>query len=234
MTLHLLFDGKCHVCRRTIAVLRVIDILGRIEYINAADRSELQLAGFGGMDEKPLLTDMHAVLGQKTWCGYDAYRAVARHVPVLWPAVPLLSFFPVVWLGSAVYRRAADSRHCRISGQVTSAVEPLRRAQGHGTRWVVGIGAALLLPNGIAGLKGINSWPIAVNPTFAPTPPSTASVVTMELPSPDGHVDTLVTGQDNPALSIGSERLIALAWEVALMDPGPRQQQALLALASVH
>ena len=45
-----------------------------------------------------------AVTGAKTYKGYDAYRAMAFRLPVLWPVLPLLFLWPVPQVGRRIYR----------------------------------------------------------------------------------------------------------------------------------
>jgi predicted DCC family thiol-disulfide oxidoreductase YuxK len=230
--LRVFFDGSCQVCRRTIGVLRAVDVLDRIQYVDANDRASLDLVG-QTVDTGDVLTDLHVCLDEKTWRGYYAYREISKRIPILWPVVPFLFLPPVAAVGTAWYRRVATSRHCRIETQVCSAAVAVPRTH-RASRAVAAIGATLIVLNGIAGLKGITSWPIAIYPTFAPAPPPFAPVITMEMLEPDGHTQSVVTGQQSDALPIGSERLSALAWAVASMQQGPKQQEALRALASMY
>jgi hypothetical protein len=56
----------------------------------------------------------------------------------------------------------------------------------------------------------------------------------MEVTHADGHVETVVTGQADPSLPIGSERLSPLVLRIASMDDPSRQQDALKALLAVY
>ena len=231
--MYVLFDGSCVPCRRMISCLGVVDILGRVAYVNASDESELRRAGFGHMDQHVLLSDMHVVLGDKTWRGFEAYRAWATRLPLLWPAVPLAALPPISAVGAFVYRRSVANRRCPLGapGGTTPAVSAGTPRAG---QVLVAVGTLLILSNAVAGFKNTTSWPFSVYPTFAPTPPPTTTVITMELTGPDGRLDSLTMGQENAALPTGSDRLRGLVEAVASMPDKTKQQEALGALMTAY
>ena len=62
-----------------------------------------------------LMVHMHAVRGEHVWQGFEAYRAMAARIPVLWPIWLLHGVWPVNALGRRVYRHVADSRRCEVA-----------------------------------------------------------------------------------------------------------------------
>jgi predicted DCC family thiol-disulfide oxidoreductase YuxK len=227
------YDGDCSFCRRAIASLRVLDILERLEYVSNTDQAELQRAGLSHLDPKQLHADIQAVVGERVWRGFDAYRAMAWRIPILWLVVPLTYLPPVAWLGRAIYRRRADSRSCRIEPSAPPAL--VRSSYTRGSpRMVVGIGVTLIVLNSIAGWFNVISWPITVYPTFMCCVASTGTVITMEITNADGHVESIATGQSDPSLPIGSDRMSPMVLRVATMDDPARQQEALRALLAVQ
>jgi predicted DCC family thiol-disulfide oxidoreductase YuxK len=166
--MYVLYDGSCKLCRRTIAALRVFDIFGRVTYINALDEKALTDNALCRIDSAALMRDMHAVVGNKKWVGFAAYRALAARIPILWPAVPLLYLWPIPTFANRIYRRVADSRVCNI------AHDPLKFDWGTESKFAKGAGAViivgvlLLLGNFLFGIANIgNAWPLAAYPTFA-------------------------------------------------------------------
>ncbi len=104
------YDGNCELCRRTIASLNVFDIFDRIVYVNVLEPDSLTSGRLDNLSMNDLLKDMHAMVGRKTWKGYQAYRVIATRVPILWPVLPFLYVWPVTLIGSRIYRHVADSR----------------------------------------------------------------------------------------------------------------------------
>ncbi len=166
-TMYVVYDGNCQLCRRTIAILRVFDLFGRIAYVNALDEAALEKAGLGWLDRMAIVTNMHTVIGQRTYVGYAAYQALAARIPFLWPIWPLLQLKPVMSIGERVYRRVADSRVCSIQRKPVAAERtPVRPWAGVGP--VVLVGGLLILGNSIAGARGmVTTWPLAGYPPFS-------------------------------------------------------------------
>ena len=113
---YVLYDGNCGMCRRTMNFLLALDFLHRLTPVNARERREVEKQGLGRLGDETLMKDMHAVQGDKTWLGYDAYRAIAGRVPLLWPVWPFLWLWPVTHFGRRIYRRVADTRSCELPG----------------------------------------------------------------------------------------------------------------------
>jgi predicted DCC family thiol-disulfide oxidoreductase YuxK len=231
--MYVVYDGNCSFCRRAMASLRVVDILERIEYVSNTDLAALQQAGLSQHDQERLHADIHAVVGARVWQGFDAYRAIATRVPILWILVPLSYLPPVAWSGRAVYRRRADSRSCRIETAAPTALASTTHVGGS-SRMVVAIGTTLIVLNALAGWFDVVSWPFSVYPTFMCCVASNATVITMEATGADGRVESVIIGQADPSLPIGSERLSPLVVRVATMDDAARQQDALRALLAIY
>jgi predicted DCC family thiol-disulfide oxidoreductase YuxK len=160
-----LYDGTCRLCRRTMACLRVLDLLGRVRYVNAVDGRAVEEEGFAWLDADALMADMHVVRGRQLWKGFEAYRALLVRMPILWPVLPLLYVWPVPQIGSAIYRRVADARTCSLvpAGGVAAG----RPVLVGGGRAVV-VGLFLLAGNVALGVGHVDAaWPLACYPTFS-------------------------------------------------------------------
>ena len=114
---YVLYDGDCGLCRRTTERLRRADFFRRLTFVNARDRGALKKEGLERFQEKDLAADLHAVSDEKIWRGFEAYRAIAARLPLLWPAWPFLWVWPVSALGRRAYRHVADTRSFRPSGK---------------------------------------------------------------------------------------------------------------------
>ena len=191
--MHILYDGNCRLCRRTIALLRVFDWLGRVTYVNALDESALRRRGLAWLDPSALLADMHAVVDQRRWLGYEAYRALAWRIPILWPILPLMYLPPVAAVGRRIYRHVADGRSCRIPPQpVTSQPEAVGRGWVGGTRAVTAVGVFLLLGNLYYGVRGLSAaWPLACYPTFSTLMVPRSSTITVAVVDGAGRERTM-------------------------------------------
>lgn len=162
--LTVLYDGNCELCRRTIALVRVFDVLERTVYLNALDDEALRRHGLDALDRQALLEDMHAVSSRGRWRGFDAYRQVAWRMPLLWPTLPLLHLWPVTAIGRRIYRRVADHRACSIVQPAPAGAVPAPAPAGAA---VAAVGIFLIAGNAWYGVRGLSSaWPLACYPTF--------------------------------------------------------------------
>jgi predicted DCC family thiol-disulfide oxidoreductase YuxK len=125
-----LFDGGCPMCRRTVRVLRRLDWLRRLTFVDATDAAARERLA-PGLTEAEVLVEMYVVAesGARA-AGFDGYLWIARVVPLMWP-MALLGPLPGIWhLGDAVYKRVAANRVRR--GRCTDEVceAPGLRAKG--------------------------------------------------------------------------------------------------------
>jgi predicted DCC family thiol-disulfide oxidoreductase YuxK len=162
-TMVVLYDGNCGLCRRTMAGMRTLGVLGTVRFISATDRAARAEAGVAGLDEESLMRDMHVVVAGRAWRGYESYRRLLIRIPIFWPLWPLMYLPPVAAMGRRIYRRVADSRTCRLP-QAPAAPEA-------GPRLPFGsmaVGAVILCVMTVLGLLRENGWwPAACFPTFA-------------------------------------------------------------------
>lgn len=180
-----LYDGHCTLCRRTAGALGTIDLTDRLRFISLLDEPARRAAGLGHLREDDLVTDMHAAVvspaGVKVWRGFEAYRAIAARVPMLWIVWPWLWLPPVAWAGRKVYRRVADSRLCALdrgpAGPLPGDEAHPDRAPDLGgaahvlearTRAVLLVSAVVLAVMLFMGItRNTSPWPISCFPPFA-------------------------------------------------------------------
>jgi predicted DCC family thiol-disulfide oxidoreductase YuxK len=106
------FDGACGFCRRTIVVLRSLDLLNRVEFLDAVHQWPRIEEKFPHLDRDRCLIEMHACTPRgQTATGFYAYRMLAWALPVGWLALPFLYLPGVGWAGSAIYTAVASRRH---------------------------------------------------------------------------------------------------------------------------
>ena len=106
-----LYDGDCAFCCKSVALLKKLDWLRKLEYVNVRDETqpllkEPLIAG------APLLEQMHVLpsSGQHLYGGYRAVRWLAWRLPMLWLVAPILYFPGMTWLGQKAYMWVARNR----------------------------------------------------------------------------------------------------------------------------
>jgi predicted DCC family thiol-disulfide oxidoreductase YuxK len=111
-TYALAFDGACGLCQRTIAILRSLDILHRVEFLDAVHQWPHIEKQFPDLDRDRCLAEMHVRTPRgQLRTGFYAYRALAWALPLGWLALPFLYLPGVAWAGSNIYRVVASRRH---------------------------------------------------------------------------------------------------------------------------
>ena len=106
-----IYDGDCPLCRKSVAILRSLDWLHRLEYVNARD-SEQPLLLQPPVVGAPLLDEMHLLTpdGKRLFHGFGAVRWMAWRLPLCWLIAPLLYVPGVPWLGQRLYLWIARKR----------------------------------------------------------------------------------------------------------------------------
>jgi predicted DCC family thiol-disulfide oxidoreductase YuxK len=122
----ILYDGRCPLCQKSVALLRRLDWLRRLSYQDARDVEHLPATNVP-LDPERLLQEMHLLTPdrQRTYSGFKAFRWIAGRLPVFWLMWPLLFVPGIPWLGRRIYRWIARHRYhlvpCRNG---TCAVTP--------------------------------------------------------------------------------------------------------------
>jgi predicted DCC family thiol-disulfide oxidoreductase YuxK len=106
-----IYDGRCGLCRPTIAILRRLDLLGRVRTLDLWTQWDVAQRLVPSLARAAALRDMHAIRDGRVTRGFDAYREIARSLPLGWLLLPFLYLPPVARLGRQWYRSAADGRH---------------------------------------------------------------------------------------------------------------------------
>jgi len=115
------FDGKCGFCSRSVAVLQRLNSLQRIRFIDmhsAAAKAEFPDLNLDRGASEMLLRDREG----KWFGGFEAYRVMAKQMPVLWMLWPLLFVPPVPAIGRRVYARIAGRRYCILPNAARTAM----------------------------------------------------------------------------------------------------------------
>ncbi|TSC97813.1 MAG: hypothetical protein Greene101449_1081 [Candidatus Peregrinibacteria bacterium Greene1014_49] len=105
-----LYDASCLLCRRSMFVLLLLDHHHRLHAVNFRD-GKLRNNYAPDIAIKDLDRSMHIKIRAENFSGFDAFRKLAWHLPVLWPIAPLLYTPGVPPIGRIVYARIATSRN---------------------------------------------------------------------------------------------------------------------------
>jgi predicted DCC family thiol-disulfide oxidoreductase YuxK len=106
------FDGACGLCQRTIAVLKSLDVLRRVEFLDMVRQWSRIEESFPGLDRERAHSEMHVRTPRgQVKTGFYGYRALALALPLGWLALPFLYLPGAAWAGSHVYRAVATRRH---------------------------------------------------------------------------------------------------------------------------
>lgn len=226
------YDGNCKLCRRTIASLQTIDILHRVTYVNGLVRDELERRDLLWLNSEALLHDMFAVVGKSEWRGFEAYRVLTRRFPTLWPMLPFLYVWPIPLIARRVYRRVADSRACSIveskAPEKTIVDASLRKR-----RVTVLVGGLILYVAILSAVGKIQSWPIAVYPTFEDIDPPQVSVITMIVQGRNGQIREVSPVKEQTLSQMPPERLAALLGRILATEDETLRSERLRALWAV-
>jgi predicted DCC family thiol-disulfide oxidoreductase YuxK len=119
-----LFDGGCSMCRRTVAVLSYLDCFRQLEFHDVAAAWPGADRRFVTLTRVQCLNEFHVVpAGAAPLTGFDAYRAMAWKLPLLWPLLPLVYLPGARRVGRFVYA-TVSARRCEGACQLRGEVPP--------------------------------------------------------------------------------------------------------------
>lgn len=109
-SLTVIYDGHCGLCMRSVSVLRRLDWLGRLDYMDANDLEPIS-ERFPTLPTNDLLHEIHMVNATgRYWVGFYGFRRVAWLLPLFWLLAPLLYLPGVAWVGVRIYGYVAANR----------------------------------------------------------------------------------------------------------------------------
>jgi predicted DCC family thiol-disulfide oxidoreductase YuxK len=106
-----LYDGDCAFCCKSVELLRRLDWLGKLDFVNVRDAS-LPVLKEPLVASAPLLEQMHVLTrdGRHLYGGYRAVRWLAWRLPLTWLIAPLLYLPGMTYLGQKFYLWIARNR----------------------------------------------------------------------------------------------------------------------------
>lgn len=113
----ILYDGMCTMCRRSIFLVLLLDVLDRIKPVDFCDHL-LRKRHAPDITEADLGRSMHIKMpNSRYFHGFDAFRKLSWHLPATRLLTPLLYVPGVPPVGRMIYAKIADRRN-RCSGRV--------------------------------------------------------------------------------------------------------------------
>ena len=164
------YDGSCGTCRTTATALARLALPCSVQFTPAQELAATN--GPAVPDLAALMSEIHVITPKGSFRGFAAYRRVAWRIPVFWPIIPLLYVPPVPWSGERIYGAILQRRQCAVGAPVTdgapTAVPRERRNSDPWTTVPTYVGGVILaLALAAIGAGVVDSWPIALYPTFA-------------------------------------------------------------------
>jgi predicted DCC family thiol-disulfide oxidoreductase YuxK len=110
--LHVLYDGLCPLCCRTVWLLTGFDLFTRLAFLDfrRLDLNEYNRSHLLNLTLQDLEEERHVLFRGQAHRGFDGYRRIALALPVSWPLVPWLFLPGISSLGALIYRYLAH--HC--------------------------------------------------------------------------------------------------------------------------
>jgi predicted DCC family thiol-disulfide oxidoreductase YuxK len=91
--LHVIYDGQCGFCVRSLKVCRALDVRGALRFHDANARAQID-ASFPELAAADFENAMFAVAPDRSVTrGFFAFRRILWESPLMWPLIPL-SYLP--------------------------------------------------------------------------------------------------------------------------------------------
>jgi predicted DCC family thiol-disulfide oxidoreductase YuxK len=108
--LHVIYDGQCGFCIRSLKVCRALDVRGALRFHDANARHQM-IAAFPELANADVEHAMFAVAPDRTVTrGFFAFRRILWESPLMWPLI-LLFYLPGAGvIGPRIYDWVARNR----------------------------------------------------------------------------------------------------------------------------
>ncbi len=106
-----LYDGYCVLCRQTRRIIKALDWLNRVEFLDIHQWNEVEKR-YPALDFETAMGQMHVTTpdGQLIG-GFEGMRLLLRDLPLGFPLWLLLHLPGMAWLGPRVYAFVARHRY---------------------------------------------------------------------------------------------------------------------------
>ena len=106
----LLYDGQCGFCLESVKRLRVLEVFKWVDPLDFHAQPDLSKLNPWLTPERCRSEMVLVEPNGKLSGGFDAFRRMSWHLPMVWPLVPSLYLPGVKWIGRATYRWIATHR----------------------------------------------------------------------------------------------------------------------------
>ena len=129
--LHILYDGLCPLCCRTVRLLTGFDLFTRLELLDfrRLDLNEYNRSHMLNLALHDLEEEMHVIFRGQAYRGFDGYRRIALALPASWPLVPWLFLPGISSLGALVYGYVARHRPTLLRCDSYCPVQPVEAGE---------------------------------------------------------------------------------------------------------
>ncbi len=107
----LLYDGHCGLCRASVKQVLILDVFGWVDPLDIHTPADLHsihpALTLTRCKSEIVLVELNGRLSG----GFDAFRRLSRHLPMLWPVWPFLRLPGAGWVGRRVYRWVSLRRY---------------------------------------------------------------------------------------------------------------------------
>lgn len=156
-SIHVLYDGLCPFCRRTVRILDSLDLFDLLKFINFRhmNLSDYNRNNKQNLKLRALEEEMYVVFRGRAYRGFYGYRVIALFLPAFWPLAPWLFLPGISSVGVLVYGYVARNRlkliqcdsNCTLTlspaGELTAA--PPARNQAQDWRYCLLIPSLIIL-----------------------------------------------------------------------------------------
>src|SRR5262249_43438856 len=105
------YDGHCALCRKSVHLLRRLDWMERLSFVDVRELAHPPADG-PPLSRERMLEEVHLMTpdGGRVYHGFEAFRWIAWEVPLLWVLVPFLYLPGMGSLGQKFYLWVARNR----------------------------------------------------------------------------------------------------------------------------
>ena len=115
--IYIFYDEFCNLCKRSMFLIKTLDITSKIKFIPSSKSKEYQLNDNQRLDLKTYIYSQHR---DKLYKGFETYYLLCKSLPLLYPLLPLFFVLKATNLGYIIYDFISKNRikyfgSCQIS-----------------------------------------------------------------------------------------------------------------------
>jgi predicted DCC family thiol-disulfide oxidoreductase YuxK len=107
-----IYDGRCVICNTTRRIVRLLDWLNRVEFLDLHNHTEVERR-YPQIDHEAAMGQIHVIAdGGRVYGGFAGTRRMLRDLPLGLPLWAILHL-PIIgnWLGPKLYQLIARNRY---------------------------------------------------------------------------------------------------------------------------